>query len=255
MSNNNENEIEKQENLNAQDSVNNEAQLNKDESLEQEKQNNESADEQDEDFDLEDLDEDSTEEEGESESDADEKSIEKQDDEFSEKAINDRKEKAKIEFGKYVELFKNTATEAGANPKLCDAIQDFIEYLVSSSLVELKDDLRFLKRKLTPSSSRPSFKPRTPYAGGGERRPYTPREGGRPPYSGGSERPAYSGGERPAYSGGGERRPYTPREGGNREGNREGGRFSSYGDRDSRPPRREFTGGDRRPPFRGRDDR
>jgi len=245
MSNNNETKIEVEENLNTQKSTEQDVETNQNQAGGLANK----ADVEGEDFDeldeiLEEGEEDETDDEGDIEIEGvNGKKASKQDDEFSEEAIKAKKEKAKIEFGKYVELFKNTAAEAGASPKLCDAIQDFIEYLVSSSLVDIKDDIRFLKRKSAPST-RPSFGDRGPRRDFGSRPPrrdFGGDRGGRPSF-GGRDRDDRGG--RPSF-----------RDRDDRGGDRGGfGSRPPRRDFDSRPPRKDF-GGDRggRPSFGNRD--
>lgn len=90
-------------------------------------------------------------------------------------------------------------------------------------------------RPFTPRGDRPSYDDRKPFTPreGGERRPFTPREGGsdRPSY--GDRKPFAPRGDRPSY-GGGDRKPFSPREGGERP-------FTPRGDRPS------YGGGDRKP--------
>ncbi len=94
----------------------------------------------------------------------------------------------------------------------------------------------------------------------GDRKPFTPREGG-------DDRPRRSFGDKPAYGGArsfGDRKPYTPREGGERKSfgdrkpydPREGGERKSYGDKPAYAAARKPFG-DRKPftPREGGDDR
>ena len=72
-------------------------------------------------------------------------------------------------------------------------------------------------RRPAAGGDRKPFTPREggrPAFGGGDRKPFTPREGGRPAFGGGDRKPfTPREGGRPAF-GGGDRKPFTPREGG-----------------------------------------
>jgi 23S rRNA pseudouridine2605 synthase len=85
---------------------------------------------------------------------------------------------------------------------------------------------------------RKDFRPRD---GGGEKRPYTPREGGeKRPYTPRGDRPSYNRDDR-----GSEKRPYTPRA--DRSDARPAGRFSDKKFGDKRPYTPRGEGGEKRP--------
>ena len=97
---------------------------------------------------------------------------------------------------------------------------------------------RFNRDDRPDRGPRKDFRPRD---GGGEKRPYTPREGGeKRPYTPRGERPAYNRDDR-----GGEKRPYTPRA--DRGDARPAARFADKKFGDKRPYTPRGEGGEKRP--------
>ena len=168
--------------------------------------------------------------------------------------------------------------EQGSNSTRADRLKKLHDELNTLESGSESQKNRILRKDLEGGDDRPSeMRSRNNDSRDGERRSWTPREGGndRPRYDnnreGGERRPwtpREGGNDRPRFDGnreGGERRPWTPREGGNdrpREGaNREGGERRPWTPREGGNDRPRFDGnregGERRPwtPREGGNDR
>jgi len=154
--------------------------------------------------------------------------------------LEERRAAQKIEFGKHRELFTSKVKEAGLDVKVVEAIQDFVEYLVSSALLDVKDDVRYLKR-VSKARPAPAFAARRPFTPR-PRDDYEPRRSSAPRYEERGERPRYNDdrrSDRPRYEERGERsenRGYQSRDNrseGGSEGYRGGGDRRSSSSYDS----------------------